>query len=586
MRRSNPVSPERPPDREAARASVVALVLGALTALLSTAPSHADGALGDFASAPLRVAYDGVSDDLLTAGLGPRGLLAPPPPPDAQRLASFAERRRRAIHQNWRGLADLTAPMDDTRIAGIEILGTVAARGALPTSGFLLQIPAGFDPKRPCLLVTAASGSRGVFGALPTVGQWGLRRGCAVVTDDKSLGMGVVDRTAGLGVAMDGAPRPLAVGTSAAFPHALEMPHAHDRPPSEPLWGRLLLRAGEIALRVLSAEHPDAPAFTPERTLIIAAGISNGGGAVLQALEADRGRFFDGAVASEPNVLVAGAPTLFDYATLHALLQPCAILAEDLATAPLGFAVTAGGARHPAWCARLAADGLVSGGDTAAQAADARRRLAATGIDPAALRLGAINLQLNLWTAVTATYAQGYLRRGPSDPACGIGFAALDPAGRPRALTDAERLALFADGTGIAPTAGIQLLADGDVARALSYETARCLRDLAPDAETVARMAQVSGRTGKRPVIVLHGRADALVPIAHTSRAYITRATPHNPLLRFVEVARGQHFDALLALPGMRPGHVAMQPAVDRALDDVRGYLGSGTPLPPSTVLD
>jgi len=307
---------------------------------------------------------------------------------------------------------------------------------------------------------------------------------------------------------------------------------------------------------------------------------------VLQALEADRGRFFDGAVVSEPNVLVAGAPTLFDYGTLHALLQPCAILAEDLATVPLGFAVTAGGARHRAWCSRLAADGLVAGDDTAAQAADARRRLAATGIDPAALRLGAINLQLNLWTAVTATYAQGYLRRSPADPACGIGFAALDPAGRPRALTDAERLALFADGTGIAPTAGIQVLADGDAGRALSYETARCLRDLVPDADPAARKAEVKGRTGKRPVMVLHGRADALVPIAHTSRAYITRAAPHNPLLRFVEVARGQHFDALLALPGMRPGHVAMQPAVDRALDDVRGYLGSGAPLPPSTVLD
>lgn len=543
---------------------------------------------GEFETPPLRTVYDGRDDDLLTAGLGRAGLLAAPAPPDATRLAAFAERRRRAIHQNWRGLADLAAPTAEVRIAGIEHVGVIAAGDGLPASGFLLQIPASFDPQRPCLLVTAASGSRGIYGALPTVGQWGLRQGCAVVTDDKALGMRVVDPTAGVQVSADGAIQPLAAKPPrpAAFPHALEMAHAHAQPVSEPLWGRLLLRAGKVALRVLSAEHPAAPRLTPERTLIIAAGISNGGGAVLQALEADRGRFFDGAVASEPNVLVAGAPTLYDYATLHALLQPCAVLAEDPARIPLGSMVAVGSARYRAWCERLAADGTVAGTDVIAQAADARRRLLASGIGPEGLRLGAVNLQLNLWTAVAATYAQSYLRRTPADAACGVAFSAIDAAGRPRGLTDAERLALFSDGTGIAPTAGIQLTAGGDAAQAASYDFARCLRTLVPKTESVAREAQLTGRTGDRPVVVLHGRADGLVPIGHSSRPYAALAAAKNPHFRFVEVVRGQHFDALLSLPGMRPDHVPMQPAVDRALDDVRRFLREGAALPPSATID
>ena len=586
MHRSNHASPESP--IAAALVAAMALAAAAAPSALARAPA------ADFEASPTRIAYDGRTDDLLTAGLGRQGLLAVPGPPDAARLASFAERRRRAIHQNWRALADLTAPIEDAPIAGTEFFGVVAARGGLPASGFLLQIPAGFDPRRPCLLVTAASGSRGVYGALPTVGQWGLRRGCAVVTDDKALGMrGVVDRTAGLVTTADGAVQPLGPSQRGGtpFPHALEMAHAHARPHSEPLWGRLLLRAGEVALRLLSAEHPDAPPFTPARTLIIAAGISNGGGAVLQALEADRGRFFDGAVASEPNVLVAGTPTLYDYATLHALLQPCAVLAEDLARIPLGIAVTMGAARNRAWCAQLAADGLVTGADFAVQAADARQRLLATGVGPEALRLGAVNLQLELWSAVAATYAQGYLRRTPADAACGISFAATDAAGQPRTLGDAERLALFSDGTGIAPTAGIRIVAGAagavpDVAQAMSYATARCLRDLAPRAEPAARRTQLTGRIGKRPVVVLHGRADGLIPIAHSSRPYAALAATRNPHFRFMEIMRGQHFDALLALPGMRPDHVAMQPAVDRALDDVRRSLEEGAPLPPSAVID
>jgi hydroxybutyrate-dimer hydrolase len=541
---------------------------------------------------PARIVVDGERDDLLTAGLGTAGLWQAPSP-----LASeldFSERRRRAIVQNWRALADLRPGSHATsitaqRIAGVEYLAVAAARHGLPSSGMLLQIPAHFDVARPCLLVTAASGSRGVYGGLPTVGQWGLRRGCAVVTDDKGLGMGVVSRGAGWAVAPDGA----IIGiepTPPPFEHALELPHAHQQFDSEANWGRLLLRAGQFGLERLTQEFPQAKPFTAANTLIIAAGISNGGAAVLQSLEADDGAFFDGAVAAEPNVHVDGAPSLYEYASQHALLQPCAILAENLAEIPLGMLISMAQARHVEWCERLAADGLVTGEDSAARADDARQRLLASGIEASALRQGAINLQFGLWTSVTATYAQNYLRRGLADAACGIGYAATDASGTPRALSVGERAALFSDGTGIAPTAGINLVAkaaDGSMraSAAASYETARCLSDLVAQTRSATAATRVAARPGKRPVIVLHGRADALIPIAHSSRAYVALAGSHNPLLRFVELVRGQHFDAFLAIPGMQALQ-PMQPTIDKALDDVWVYLRDEKPLPPSIVID
>jgi hydroxybutyrate-dimer hydrolase len=95
----------------------------------------------------------------------------------------------------------------------------------------------------------------------------------------------------------------------------------------------------------------------------------------------------------------------------------------------------------------------------------------------------------------------------------------------------------------------------------------------------------VAGHTGKRPVIVLHGASDALIPIAHTSRRYASLAAPLNPNFRFLEIANGQHFDAFLVIPGMEPSLAPMQPWVDRSLDDVHAFLTQGKALPTSGIL-
>jgi hydroxybutyrate-dimer hydrolase len=564
----------------------------ALTAALFVAGSvNASDTKSPYHETPERHVFDGRTDDLLTAGLGIAGLAQQPRTAETHKLGDWRERRQRAVHQNWRALVDLRRwPYgSDTRIAGIEYVAHVKASGSIPESSFLLQIPATFDANKPCLLLTAASGSRGIFGSLPTVGQWGLRKGCAVVSDDKGLGMRVTDPANGWRLNASGRMEQIAPSAS-PFPHALQMAHAHQAFDSEPNWGRMLLRSGELALQLLSAEYPQRPAFTPQNTLIIAAGISNGGAAVLQALETDDAHFIDAAVASEPNVHTPGAPSLYEYATLHAMLQPCAILAENLAEIPLGMVIGMNIARHTDWCERLAKDGLVNGTDSAARASEARQKLLQSGIEPVALRLGAVNLQFGLWTSVAATYAQSYLRRDLNQPACNIGFAATDTSGQPRALQASERAALFSDGTGIAPTGGINLVARDSsgglsIANALAYDTAKCLRNLSASTKNATDKLNVAGRTGKRPVIVLHGASDALIPIAHTSRRYASLAAPLNPNFRFLEIANGQHFDAFLVIPGMEPSLAPMQPWVDRSLDDVHAFLTQGKALPTSGIL-
>src|SRR5690606_38044985 len=111
-------------------------------------------------------------------------------------------------------------------------------------------------------------------------------------------------------------------------------------------------------------------AFGWDDTRVIAVGISNGGGAVLQAAALE-GEWLDAVVAGEPNVLVdaPGSRALYDYTTEAALLMPCALLdLDDLPQPPLTDQV------RPFWeqrCSSLAEAGLVEGSDTTARASSA-----------------------------------------------------------------------------------------------------------------------------------------------------------------------------------------------------------------------
>jgi hydroxybutyrate-dimer hydrolase len=600
-----------------------------------------------------RRVLDGSSDDLLTAGLGLEGLRSPLPPIFADPLRpTTLELRRRAIHAAWRGLIDLSpdggagrlfGPRPGERIAGVERHGALRLDDSPHPDSIMLQVPSSFDPAAPCLVAVASSGSRGIYGALPTAGEWGLRQGCAVVTSDKGTGNGFFDPVHGTAIRLDGVvtrdradplvgfrTEPRAPDGERPIPWLLSK-HAHSGSDPEPRWGERLIAATRIAFEWLNEEYRGrlAQPITPANTTVIASGISNGGGAVLRALELDRGsarrRLFDGAVVAEPNVTVAAVQPrlllqggvdpaqvevrgLLDYATLHGLLQPCAVLAERDPSAPLAAVTAASRSSAEAWCSELAAGGDLEGADADARARDARDRLLAAGAEPGALRLGHLNVQAQLWLSVATTYLHAHAGAGIDEQPCGLGFAALDASGRPRVLSAEEWARLFSDGVGIAPTAGIAIhRAEG--APAASVQTLRCLRgwvdsalrgDAVPVAEGQRVRADFAARLkaglqslemkaepGRRPVIVIHGRLDGLVPANHSSRPWYlaARRRESRAELRYYEIQHGQHFDAFLALPGFASAFVPMQPHLLAAMDLMAARLRGGASLPPSQVV-
>lgn len=611
-------------------------LLAALVLLTAACrPSIAeDAASVEVVAGPLREVFDGQTDDLLTAGLGIEGLRVAPPQWSATLQESWRERRRRAIAQNWRSLADLReqsgfgrtyGPLGSTGIAGgagvagiagiagTEYLALLRQPGGKGVFTVWLQVPTGFDPSAPCLAVVASSGSRGIFGALPTAAARVLQRGCAVVHNDKGLGTGIVDLEGDRGLSFDGrvislqendpaslwqppgATTAPAATTAPHAPHTIALKHAHSGELEEARWGEMLVAAGRYGLQLLNEElrlrgAPSAN-LEPANTLILALGISNGGAAVLQALERDGGNFFDGAAVAEPNAQVPGIAPLYEYAAFHALYQPCAILAENLAEIPLGAVVASNPAPFQAWCAQLAAADRLVGDDVATQADAARQILSARGVRPEALRLGMLNLQFGLWPSVLTTYASAYARSPIGEMPCGASFAAIDAQGRPRALQPIELAHAYTDATGIAPTAGVAILAkDATGERSLlaanGFSFIFCLAEQSAAFGRSLRDVRVEVTPGERPLVIVHGRDDALIPVALSSRAYgsILAHMHRADRFHYYEVLRAQHFDAFLALPGMQ-GHRPLQPHFDAAVDALLASLRTGAPLPPSQVV-
>ena len=631
--------------------------LGAMVAAAIAAAGlglEAPAVPAEIVGTPIRRELDGVSDDLLTAGLGLEGLRGAPPPLADPLNPTAAELRRLAVYNAYRGLVDVTdaggfgrlfGPREGFTVAGVEILAAVRTPDGRGTTTVMLQLPSTFDPKRPCLVVVSSSGSRGIYGALPTAGEWGLRNGCAVAHTDKGTGVGFLDLDSGTGYRIDLMPtrdlddplltfRPGGDDGLAAYgkehPHRVAAKHAHGGGNPEKDWGLYVLQAAKAGLGLLNLEFPaegGKARITRASTRVIAAGVSNGGGAVLRAVEQDAEGLLDGAVVSEPNAqpmsldglairqggaapLKSVGRSLYDYATEHYLLQPAAVLAPADPASPLAALNPAQRPLWEQWLEGLAARGLVSGETLEARAQDARRRLESAGILPEALEGAALNVQFGLWPAIAAAYASAHGRLGVAEPPCGVGYAATGPDFKARSLTPQELARLAADGSGVPPTGGVQLVVDVPGAGAVfsslgSVDLARCFRALATGAwpeggalpgplaalsqrvragiEEVRMTAALRGK----PVIVIHGRRDALIPVNHTSRAYYAR---HLALggssLRYYEVEHGQHFDAFIPLlPGFSTAYVPLQPQLLAAMDLMDRHLRAGAPLPPSQVV-
>ena len=445
--------------------------------------------------------------DLLTGGIGKTGLGAAAAPAYANPASPTAdELRRNALYSNYRGILDPTVGGGYGTLYGPNVTkaGTVtASEGLIPGREYVgvlddgsgrkrtvmaVQVPDSFNPASPCVVLGASSGSRGVYGAIGTAGEWGLKNGCAVALTDAGKGVGLHDlsddtvnqvdgtratRTAAGALNMFAANLTDAARTAynALFPNRFALKQVHSQLNPEKDWGNDTLAAGRYALYVLNDRYgtPTNPVpFTTDNTLVIAGSASNGGAASIAAAEKDTTGLVDGVVASEPvtemptasgygirfnGAVVTGyGKTLADYTTYGNLYQPCAALAPGAALTETSIYTYIGllgmTARATARCDSLAAKGLVTGADTAARALDALGKLRAYGWTPDNDTMHNAHYALGNGPILSAMYPVSYGRFPVEANVCNTSFAAVNATGSPVAVPPAALAQSFAIANG------------------------------------------------------------------------------------------------------------------------------------------
>ncbi len=620
-------------------------------------------------------AYDGAADDLLTAGLGKTGLASALAPAYADPLKpTAAELRRTAIHTNYRAMLDMTAAggygllygpnvdaqgnvtASEGKVAGTEYIAFADDGSGRKNVTLMVQVPASFDPKKPCVITATASGSRGVYAGIST-GEWGLKRGCAVAYSDKGTGAAPHDLMNDTVPLIDGTrATAAAAGKDAAFnaglsaqelaafnaatPNRFAFKHAHSGQNAEKDWGKTTLQAVEFAYYVLNERFgaldgaQRLKTLTPANTIVIASSISNGGGAAIAAAEQDTQGLISGVAVSEPAVELpvnpgvtvqrGGTPvavtgkTLIDFTTHANLYQSCAALAPSISTSPYAAGFAAGFASAalplaPNRCASLKTAGLLTASTTAEQAEESLQKLRDYGWEPESNDLHASLAAFEVAPAVAVTFANALSRSSVRDALCGFSYAGATAAGAVAPLAPAALAGMFATGNGVPPSGGIQLINNnGKLGAARDFfsmssngafdwntEGALCLRNLVTGSDAAAKKLQAgvdetrrNGNLRGKPAIIVHGRADALLPVSHTSRPYAAlnkKVEGDASKLRYMEVAHAQHFDSFIGLPTVLPGYdtryVPLHVYLNHALDAVYDHLTTGKALPASQVV-
>ena len=603
----------------------------------------------DFSSQKiLHTRYDGNADDLLTAGLGKTGLgLAQPPVVGDAKAPTVAELRRRAIHANYRALADMSpaggygvlyGPNID--LSGKDTLGEGKVAGdeyltLFDGATLMVQVPNSFDPKNPCIVTATSSGSRGIYGAIGTSGEWGLKRGCAVAYTDKGTGTGFHDlATDSVNLVTGQWTIREKAGSDALFaaqlsdadrarylreyPNRIAVKQAHSQRNPEKDWGRYTLAAIDFAFYVVnSLKDARAGTYTPESTIVIASSVSNGGYAALAAAEQDTRGLIDGVAVSEPNVSLPEVRSLLDLTTLINLYEPCASLAAQ--GAPFN---TVPQALREARCASLAKKGLLKATDVAGQAAESQKILLDNGVLPEASLTLPSHYTLYVPQSISLLYATSYGRFSVTDNLCGYSYAATAPSGDNAAQpVPAAGLELsFASSNGIPPTGGINMvnnLSTGGAredrlsispstgARDMNLDGALCLRSLATGTDEAGKPltgalaeqhkrvqdgiaeTRLKGNLQGKPAVFVNGRADAILPPNYASRAYFLRNKTVEPgsKLYYYEVTNAHHLDVLNGVPGFDSRYLPLHVYFVQALNLMYDHLKSGRPLPASQVV-
>jgi hydroxybutyrate-dimer hydrolase len=601
--------------------------------------------------------YDGNTDDLLTAGLGKSGLAAAAAPAYADPNNPTArELRRNTIFNNYRAVLDISAnsgygtlygpnvnaqgvaSASEGKVAGTEYLAYADDGTGKFNVTLMVQVPANFDVANACIITGVSSGSRGVYGAIGSAGEWGLKNNCAVAYADKGSGIGfytfdddsvnlqngVRATRAAAGKNSNFTPT-LSDGEitafASAYPNRLAFKHAYSLQNPEKDWGRVTLQALEFAFYVLNEKYGVLASdnksklirLKPENTVTIVSSISNGAGAALLAAEQDSKGLIDAVAITEPQVqpnkttgytvrqggvaVAAQGRALLDYSSYAALYQPC-------------IAGVAGR------CDSLLAKGLLTGGDLLARQNDAKARLRAYGWLADSEILQGAHALTNILVAVT--YVNAYGRFNVNDRVCGFTFANVDGTGAPIAYPAATRAGSFASFNGIVGTPVYEDSVGGAKAYSVGISPSTgvmdqaldgflCLRSLVTGSDAVSGVAltgsmatmstrvrtgmsevQATGNLHGKPAIVVAGRSDTLIPVNHAERAYLglnASVEGANSKLRYIEVTNANHFDSFVnALPQyLVPLHVYLFRALDAVYANARN--SSTAALPPSQVV-
>ncbi|MEM9880556.1 MAG: 3-hydroxybutyrate oligomer hydrolase family protein [Pseudomonadota bacterium] len=559
--------------------------------------------------------YSGPNDGLLTAGLtlgDLRQLSAP----------NGASPRAKAIHKDFRDLVDISPEGGFTRtygpapdaldVAGQAYTALMRLPGRKHAFTVRLLVPDAFDWDAPLLVAAPSSGSRGETGAIGDIGSWVLPRNHALVLTDKGTGVGahVLSCDTGYGPDLAATQDPNAATkfrldwtpTLTAFvqdnPHAVALKHAHSTENVEADWPQIVLEAIRYGLHKLRAVQPDCAPIK-----VIAAGVSNGGGASLRAAEIDEDRLIDAVVVAEPSIAIrsknvprackTGRP-LLDYATEMNLYVPAALLASSLDAAPYAEVSALHAQRYSQWSKSLADRGLLEGHDTQSRAEAALAKIEQIGFDRSSFDLLHAMAMMQVWPTISYTYANAFGRLSVEDSLLGAQICFCDAdvvtleTGTARAPTNSERADLAVMNSGLTPGGGLNTLyANGTIAQSL--DDALQLRALVTSSSAAAKKVQqgmgeamAHGRNSGVPTLIVHGQSDPLIAPCHSSKAYVAAATASGQDMknwRLYNIPKAQHFETLLTVPEFADTYVALLPYFFAALDTCEAHLFENTPL-------
>lgn len=578
--------------------------------------------------------YDGNSNDLLTAGLGLKGLQNPLPPKlsDKQSI-SIEELRQLAIHTNYRGIVStldatgfgrLYGPQPlQPAIAGHEYSSQSYYPDGQVAASFVVQIPDSFDPKQACIIAAPSSGSRGVWGAIGTAGDWGLRHGCVVAYTDKGTGTGFEYQDNGQSYTIQGQLTTAVenwITPSNKAASRVKTRHAHNQKNPEKQWGVFTLQAVKMAFYLLNKHHRQADQFyRRDNTLVISSSISNGGNSVLRSAEADTQQWIDGVVASEPTIIlpesfkftVSSNNTLYSGSALDilavsntmALYQPCALLSENPQASVFTAGITALKSHLEQRCQNLLSHGLLKPSNNedinvAKLAKQSREVLLTKGLTPASYSLQSFGVSAKLWPALSTNYSNSFGGYSFEEQLCGLSYSAVDAQQQAVLAPQSQRRKVFSLSSGIPPTAGIDIVRNDNYSWYASnnlgskqnldpsFNALLCLNKHYQKAniQQGIKDAQFSANFNNIPTIIIHGVKDSLVFINHNSRAlmaYRAEKFPERGNVHYYEIDNAQHFDSLLSLPEFGQKLVPLHYYYEQAMELMWQHLRNKQPLPP-----